>query len=130
MSQQYRARKSLRARKRGLTLVEIMVVIVIIGLIAGAAGFQVLAYLERAKIKTTRTDAIAIKQAVVTFLTEGSGGDCPSVEQLADDHVLDGHDNRDAWNRDFEIVCDGTAVTVSSAGPDGERGTDDDISSL
>ncbi len=120
-----RARR--RARNQGLTLVEIMVVIVIIGLIAGAAGFAVLARLESAKKRTTYTNAQSIKQAAETWKMENSSGDCPTVEQLVEDGIINSGRNRDGWDRDFEISCDGIQISVASSGPDGERGTDDDI---
>jgi hypothetical protein len=50
------------------------------------------------------------------------------VDQLVEDKVLDKSKARtDAWDHEFQIECDGTEVTVTSAGPDGEFGNDDDI---
>ena len=45
-------RRAGRASERGFTLVEIMVVVVIIGLIAGLVGVQVFGQLEEAQKKT------------------------------------------------------------------------------
>ena len=52
-----------RALQRGMTLVEIMVVVVIIGLIAGVVSVQVFGQLEDANIKTTQTQLKSIENA-------------------------------------------------------------------
>ena len=51
-----RAPRSARAAARGMTLIEIMVVITILGLIAAAVAVNVVGQLSDAKIKQARTD--------------------------------------------------------------------------
>lgn len=124
-----RIRTTARRRKvEGMTLVEIMIVVIIMALIATAVGVAVLPRLEKARVDSTRTDAQAIRSAVTLYLGENPGGDCPSVDDLVEGGYLDSSKRTtDAWDNDFIVECEGDNVTVISAGPDGKRGTEDDI---
>ncbi len=125
--QQRRLRRA-RRRREAMTLVEIMVVVIIMALIATAVGVAVLPSLEKSRINATRTDAQAIRGAVVQYLAENPGEDCPTVEDLVEEGYLDkGRRSTDAWDRDFQVECEGDNVVVVSAGPDGQFGTEDDI---
>lgn len=123
-------RKAGRRLKKlqGMTLVEIMVVIIIMALIATAVGIAVLPSLERSRVNATRSDATAIQSAVTMYLATNPGGDCPSVEDLTRERILDSSRRvKDAWDRDFTIECSDGDIIVSSSGPDGQNGNDDDI---
>ena len=54
-------------RHRGFTLIELMVVLLIIGLLAGLIGLEVLNRIEEAKIITARADIAKLKEAVNMF---------------------------------------------------------------
>src|SRR5262249_18394615 len=121
--------KALRRKKRleGMTLVEIMVVVIIMTLIASAVGVAVFQQKKKADIKDSRMGAAAVSSASVLWISEHAG-QCPSVQQLMDDGDLDAHKRtKDAWDHDFTIECNDDGVTVKSAGPDGQMGTEDDI---
>jgi general secretion pathway protein G len=109
-----------------MTLIEIMVVMVIMALVATAAGFAILPRLRKAKISQTSGDAKTISSAAELFMSEHDN--CPTVQDLVTDKILDQKKNtKDAWGHDFSIECDQDGVTVKSAGPDGQMGTEDDI---
>lgn len=115
------------ASRRGMTLVEIMVVVIIMAMIATAVGFAVLPNLNKAKVDSTRTDAQTIRSAVELYLTSSTS--CPSVEDLVRERILNSSTKtKDAWDHDFVIECNGNDITVSSNGPDGQAGSEDDIS--
>ena len=65
-------RRSTGASPRGMTLIEIMVVLVILGMIAGAIGWNVLAQLKDANIKTAGLDVKAIAGAVDMYQVKNS----------------------------------------------------------
>ncbi len=109
-----------------MTLIEIMVVMVIMALVATAAGFAILPALRRAKVKQTSGDAKAVASAAELYLSEHDN--CPTVQDLVSEKILDKNKNtQDAWSHDFSIECDQDGVTVRSAGPDGQMGTEDDV---
>jgi hypothetical protein len=83
-----------------------------------------------------RFDANTIRAAAAEWRVEH--GACPTVAQLVADHVLvldpsEHHrerytiqDEKDPWGNAYEITCDGDIV-VRSYGPDGKKGTPDDV---
>jgi len=54
-------------RHRGFTLIELMVVLLIIGLLAGLIGLEVLNRIEEAKITTAKQDIASLREAVKMF---------------------------------------------------------------
>lgn len=115
-------------RQHGMTLVEIMIVVIIMALIATAVGVAVLPRLKQARIDSTRSDAQTVRSAVQMYVSENPGGDCPGMEDLTSGGYIDSsRRTADAWDNDFVVECSGDDVTVISAGPDGQMGTEDDI---
>jgi general secretion pathway protein G len=109
-----------------MTLIEIMVVMVIMALVATAAGFAIVPQITKARIKQTSADAKAIASAAEMYLTEHDG--CPTLDELLSEKILDKNKNtKDAWGNAFTIECDEDGATVSSGGPDEQMGTEDDI---
>lgn len=115
-------------RTSGMTLVEIMIVVIIMALIATAVGVAVMPRLQKAREDSTKTDAQSIRSAVILHLGENPGGNCPTMDSLVEGGYIDSSKRtEDAWNNEFTIECDGDSVSVVSAGPDGQMGTEDDI---
>jgi general secretion pathway protein G len=110
-----------------MTIVEIMVVMTIIAIIAGAASFALVPALKRAKVKQTAADAKTIASAAELYMVETD--ECPAdVDELISSKTLkQSASTRDAWDNDFQIECDDDGATVRSAGPDETMGTEDDI---
>ncbi|RZO58863.1 MAG: prepilin-type N-terminal cleavage/methylation domain-containing protein [Sandaracinaceae bacterium] len=115
-----------RSRRAGMTLVEIMIVVIIMSLIATAVGMAVIPMIVRARIEQASTDAATIRGVAEMWLIEN--GTCPSVSELVDEGVLrDGTRTLDPWDSPWSLECERTSVHVTSAGPDRELGTEDDI---
>jgi general secretion pathway protein G len=115
-----------RRRRQGVTLIEVMAVLVIMGLVATMVGIAILPRIKDARIKATRTDAQSIAGAATMYMTDNEG--CPTVEQLVEAKILDKNKKtKDAWGNDFLIECDQDGPVAKSAGPDGQMGTEDDI---
>ena len=118
-----------RVRQEGMTLVEIMIVVIIMALIATAVGVAVVPRMLKAREESTRADAQAIYSAVQMYVVENPGGDCPSMDDLVTGGFLDrSKRSTDAWDNPFKIGCEGDNIIVASNGADGDEGTDDDIS--
>jgi general secretion pathway protein G len=122
-----RFRRLLARGAAGMTLIEIMVVVIIMGLIASAVGFGVFRMLARAKIRTAEQEVSRIRSAIQLYQHDHSD-QCPTIDQLVADGQLDrSASTNDPWGHAFAIACDGDNITVQSAGPDGRPGTADDI---
>lgn len=122
-----RARKRNRKHLSGMTLIEVMIVMVIMALVAVAAGFAVMPQLTRARIRQASTDAATIRQMAVAYQIEYDA--CPSVEDLLEKQIMSSSTTRtDPWGNPFAIECGEAEPAVTSAGPDEQIGTEDDIS--
>jgi general secretion pathway protein G len=114
-----------KSRARGMTLIEIMVVLVILGLIAGAIGFNVFSNLKTAQIKSADLDLKAIGNSIDLYHVE-TGQWPESLQQLVPKYVKDLH--KDPWGTEYSYVRSGDGFTVYSYGPDKAQGGGDDIS--
>lgn len=119
--------KKKRRRAIGMTLIEILVVLVIMSMVAAAAGFAVIKNLERARKQEALTRARTLQGAAVAFMMDNPSS-CPDPEALSEEGILDSTtDHRDPWGNAFLIECDGHTIHVSSGGSDGQHGTEDDV---
>lgn len=80
------------------------------------------------RIKQSEIHVQALGGATMMYLAEHPGARCPNVPELVAGGYLD-QDKRltDEWDNPMLITCEGTEVTVTSAGPDQQFGTEDDI---
>ena len=130
------------ARRAGFTLVELMVVIVIVGLLAGAATVSVRSYLIRGKRSVARMDIAKICQALDTYYTANDRFP-PSDRGL--EFVTEKTETfpdgllsklpKDPWGNDYVYRLPGrdTAYEVVCYGADnqeGGEGADADVSSV
>ncbi len=113
---------------RGVTLIEVLIVLAIIGLIAGGVVVFAFPQLEKAKVGTAKNDTKAMYQAIETWKLDHSG--CPTVESLKKDKALSTTSNtNDPWGTAYKVLCeeDGAKIAVYTLGPDKKEGTADDI---
>lgn len=124
-----RVRRLARAKRReGMTLIEIMIVVIIMALIATAVGVAVLPRLEKARVDSTRADAQTVRSGAIMYIGENPGGACPTMDDLVEGGYIDSNKRTaDAWDNPFSVECEGTDIIVVSAGPDGQMGTEDDV---
>ena len=122
------SRSTRRARAHeGMTLIEIMVVVIIMALIASAVGIGVFRQLASSRIKLTQQAVRTISSAIQIYQNDHPDV-CPTIEQLQQDGALDRNAaSQDPWSHAFAITCDGENIVVASGGPDGRAGTGDDI---
>lgn len=131
----HRARRAgQRRRQRGLTLIEILVVVTILGIIASMVGIAVAGQLEEAKIDTARIQMGDLSKALDLYkvkfnkypqslneLTQPPEGRKPIIENVP----------QDPWNNDYVYVFPGQAnpgkFDLQSKGPDGVTDTEDDV---
>jgi general secretion pathway protein G len=123
-----RLRRLRAAAERGVTLVEVLIVVAILAMVAGGVAIFALPKYKEAQIKTALTGARTIRQAVQSWQLANNDTSCPTIEQLVQDKDLDSAANtKDPWNEPYAIQCTDDDVVVTSNGPDKKRGTKDDI---
>lgn len=117
-------------RERGFTLVEIMVVVVILGLLAGVGIVQVRKYLKDAKLKLAAQRCAEIENAIE--LEENSGGVFDNTESIIDAlleaKAIKSEGTTDPWGTRLEIRRDEEGQYYAiSAGEDKQFDTGDDV---
>jgi general secretion pathway protein G len=122
------ARNTRRAIERGVTLVEILIVLAIMSLISGGVVVAVIPRYNKAQVDAANNSARGVRDAVIRWKATGGEG-CPTVSQLVQDKQIDTASKvDDPWGSAYKIACTEDEVIVSSAGPDKKEGTADDIS--
>ena len=128
MTTRERIRLIKRAASRGVTLVEVLIVVAIMALIAGGVSFLILPKYREAQVKTATTDARNIRQVATQYMALRAGAECPSVQTLISEKELDSSGNtQDPWGQPYKVLCEGDDISVTSPGPDKQEGTEDDI---
>jgi general secretion pathway protein G len=123
-----RLARSARRRRRGVTRVEVLIVVAIIAMIAGGVAVFALPSFQRAQIKTAETAARTIRSAVHQWQALNAETSCPTVSQLIEDRQIDpGTETDDPWGGAYSIACPGGDVVVASMGPDRKKDTEDDV---
>ncbi|TLU65820.1 type II secretion system protein GspG [Thalassotalea litorea] len=128
---------------KGFTLIEIMVVIVILGILAGLVVPNIMGNLGKANIQKAISDVSALENALNMYKTDNYR--YPTTDQgleaLVEESDIEpvprrfqsgGYINRlpqDPWGSDYVLISPGEfgKFDVFSPGEDGEAGTNDDI---
>ena len=121
-----------QSARSGFTLVELLLVVAILGVLAGIVVVNVAGKGEGARIQATRQSIANISTAVNLFEVANNGFP-DSLDQLT---VSDGNNPpllkkdqlNDAWGTQFQYKkTDKYMFEIRSAGPDRVMGSDDDI---
>ena len=119
--------------QRGLTLLEIMIVLAIIGLIMGVlVGPKVMRSFEESRVKTAFLMLKEFEGAYTRWVADNEG-DCPEkLEDLL--KYTNKKDLKDPWGSSFVMKCGDQAPSetgfgVISFGKDKKEGSEDDIHS-
>ncbi len=129
-----------RRKRKGFTLLELMIVIIILGMLAGLIGLKLIKRGEEAKVTLTQVQMKNLEEALNLYKLHNSL--YPTTEQglkaLVEKPKIEPIPKnwkgpyiekvpKDAWGNDFIYISDGKHFTLISPGPDGEEGTDDDL---
>jgi general secretion pathway protein G len=118
-----------RAR-RGFSLLELTLVLVILGVLMAVAAVNVLGQGEKAKITATRATLATIKNAITQYHLEQSAYP-PDLNTLVTAHILEAGKLADAWKRPLVYDPQGPSpdhpFILFSKGPDGLSPSADDI---
>jgi general secretion pathway protein G len=116
--------------QRGMTLIEIMVVIAIIGILSTAIGFGVVGYMKKAKIDTTRLQLNGVASALNIYAIDNDWPqDLRDLLEVSPPLIKE-RKLIDPWKQDIIYRYPGSGdneYDLCSAGPDKSEGTEDDI---
>ena len=126
----------MKAAARGMSLLEIMVVITLIGLVTAAVGVAVMNQLEKGQMDTARNQAYEIGKSIELYKLQNAS--YPSTAQGLDALVNPPKGKpimervpQDPWGNDYIYVVPGAKNTIKfdvrSKGPDGVEGSEDDV---
>ncbi len=123
-------RAATRARK-GMSLVEIMVVIAIIGILMTVIAVNVLGFLDDANVSATQIQMKKMEEALTVFAAKHKGK-FPSTSEGLDAAKKYFPDNKvptDSWGNGFQYFSPGThgdhPYEILSLGKDGREGGED-----
>jgi general secretion pathway protein G len=127
----------------GFTLLEVMIVIAILGMIAGMVVPNLMGSTDDAKIQSTAIEIRNLESALDMYKlkagqypTTEQGMEAlvtmPDIEPVPRNYPEDGFLKKvpvDKWGNEYQLISPGEMgkYDLFSMGPDGEAGTDDDI---
>lgn len=127
-----------RKYERGMTLIEIMIVLAIIALVGGVVGVGVFSRLERANMDTAKTQIQSFQSALANYRRDK--GKYPAEGEglsalLKGGYIADASGQsiseipKDPWGRDYQYKVpgpDGKEYEIISLGKDGEEGGEEE----
>lgn len=133
------ARHQLALNQRGMTLIEIMIVIAIIGGLMAVLGTMAFARLKESKVNTAKIQMKSIGQALESYnlscngypttdqglqalVTKPSGDACPNWSGGGTEGYMKKSQLKDPWNSDFIYESDGSTFELKSLGEDRKEG--------
>jgi general secretion pathway protein G len=107
---------SFKSAERGLTLIEIIVVLMMVGIIGAFIGGKVFKAGDKAKAELTRAKLNSLKEPIYIFQMRNS----TLPQTLAQ---AEAEDTKDAWGKEVQYrVIDGRGYELRSLGGDGRDG--------
>jgi len=120
-------RRRIRPAPRGMTLIEIMIVLVILGMIAGAIGVNVVGSKKKADIKFAKKEVLTLVNDVERYRIDKNK--LPdSLKELETEKFIT-RLSKDPWGQEYQLVVTGEDFEIVSYGPNKSQGGGDDISS-
>lgn len=129
--------------QRGFTLLEVMIVIAILGMIAGLVVPNLMGQTDDAKIQSTAIEIRNLESTLDMYKLKGGmyptteqGLEAlvnrPEIEPVPRNYPDAGYLKKvpvDKWGNEYQLVSPGEmgVYDLFSMGPDGEAGTEDDI---
>lgn len=123
-----RTRNLRRLHQQGMTLIEIMVVIVIIGVLGSALAYGVFGMLGEAREDTAKAQVATVGQAIEAH--EARHGEYPgSLQEMTEGKKakLKPQNLKDPWQQELQYSAQGDSFSLCSNGTDKKSGTEDDV---
>lgn len=123
------SRRAIRAAARGVTLVEVLIVVAIMSVIATGATLVAYPEYKKARIRMAIVGTTAVREAakIAIEIDDDHRDACPTVHGLVEKGKLDGRRADDPWGTRYRITCDDGDAHGHSAGNDRRERTADDV---
>lgn len=123
-----RIKRARRAAARGVTLVEVLIVVAIMAVISGGVTLVAFPLYKESRIKIGIQGCGVVRQAAELYQNlDGSADQCPSIQDLVSSKKLDGKKIDDPWGTQYKVDCSQGEIHGVSAGNDKKFGTQDDL---
>jgi general secretion pathway protein G len=118
-----------RRRLRGVSLVEVLIVVAIMSIIAGMAVFVAYPELRKARVRAAKMGALAVAEAAQSYRQIDHADDpaCPTLQELIEARKLDAKRVKDPWGSRYAVGCEDEETHGISLGRDKRLGTPDDV---
>ena len=114
--------------KSGFTLIELILVTVIIGILAGMVTLTFAGRAEDARKRAAKGDIASYTTAIDLYALDHNDKLPQSLSELASGKRTYVREvNKDPWGNDYIYKPQGSKYDIFSAGPDGQAGTGDDV---
>lgn len=121
-------RRARRAGARGVTLVEVLIVVAIMAVISGGVTLVAFPLFKESRIKIGVQGCQTVRQAAELYQNlEGSADQCPTIQDLVTSKKLDGKRTEDPFGSTYKIDCSEGEIHGISPGNDKKFGTPDDL---
>lgn len=118
------------SNKSGFTLIELILVTVIIGILAGMVTLTFAGRAEEARKRAAKGDIASYTTAIDLYALDHNDKLPASLQDLVSGKRQYVRElNKDPWGNDYVYKPQGSKYTIFSAGPDGQAGSPDDVTS-
>jgi general secretion pathway protein G len=136
-ARQSRSRRGLPRRRRGFTLLELLLVLAILVVLGGIVAVNVVGTGQAANVDATTTQLKMLKSNIDMYQIRMNS--LPETLEQLRDGPSDASKKakwvapiitevpKDAWGNDLQYQVNGNSYEIRSAGIDGQMSTDDDI---
>ena len=123
-----RLRRARRAAARGVTLVEVLIVVAIMAVISGGVAMFALPALKESRIKAAIMGCQQVREAAGLYKELDAASDaCPTMQDLVASKRIKGTQTDDPWGMPYRIDCSTGEIRVFSNGNDRKPQTQDDV---
>lgn len=119
---------ALQAERSSGTFIVIAFLLEVIGLVVFLGVRDAYTYQRRAMQRQAHDEARAVREVANPWRLDHPDAPCPTMESLREAHEITATSKiTDPWDHVYRVECVADDTWVRSDGPDGKRGTNDDI---